>query len=351
MAVTLKQIADKLSVDISTVSRAMDEREKSRLRVNEKTRSRVLSAAQKMGYEKNFAAQALVRRRTGCVGILLPDLDTPLFVRYANTFDRLLSEKSLRAIPMVYHNSSENERELLQSLRRGQVDAMICLYYHKNFEPLYQSLRKQGHNLIFRALDRPIDKIDYDCVGTDVAHGYEILVKHLYKNGYRKIGIVGGSVAKVLAAGDEAKPGSPARFFLDAHSKVGLEFDPSLAVPCENDSEDVCNKLSNILQCDRERFDALTLFSNNLVIGAWLALQKAEIRIGEQVGLVVQGDSKTCHLLNITAWEQPVEQISKSMIQIIDARLKGRKELTKIQYASWLIERESSRGPQKVNNE
>ena len=346
MAVTLKHIANKLSVNVSTVSRAINKR--SRSLVNEKTCRRILDTAGEMGYEMNHPAQALVRGRTGCVGVLLPDLETPTFVRYANALNGLLREQNLRMIPLVYHQSGDDERQFLLSLRRKQVDAVICFYYHDNLEPLYQSLRQQGYYLIFRPLDMQINEIDYDCVGTDLERGYEVMVKHLIDRGYRKIGIVGGGIAKRLAEGLPA--GRTGESFLKGFSDAGIEFDPARAIPCGDSSNDACRKLTEVLRCDRERFDALVVYSDKLIVGVWRALQLADLSVPQQVGVVTHVDSEYCRTLDVTVWEQPVEQISESMIQILDARLKGRKELTKIQYASWLIERESSRGPQKVSS-
>jgi DNA-binding LacI/PurR family transcriptional regulator len=75
MAVTIHDVARQARVSVSTVSRAFT----TPGMVREGTRSRVLSAAEALGYRPNRAAQSLITGRTGNLGVIVPDLGNPFF--------------------------------------------------------------------------------------------------------------------------------------------------------------------------------------------------------------------------------------------------------------------------------
>ena len=75
MAVTSKDIARKLRISQSTVSRAL----RGDPRVAPETMARVLEAARQMNYTPNLAARSLITRRTGTVGVVVNDITNPFY--------------------------------------------------------------------------------------------------------------------------------------------------------------------------------------------------------------------------------------------------------------------------------
>src|SRR5512146_2103503 len=68
MTVTIRDLAEKLNLSITTVSRALDGYSD----VAEETRQRVVGAAQEMGYVPSYAARQLRRKRSDAIGYILP---------------------------------------------------------------------------------------------------------------------------------------------------------------------------------------------------------------------------------------------------------------------------------------
>ena len=75
MAVTSKDIARKLRISQSTVSRAL----RGDPRVAPETMARVLEAARQMNYTPNLAARSLITRKTGTVGVVVSDITNPFY--------------------------------------------------------------------------------------------------------------------------------------------------------------------------------------------------------------------------------------------------------------------------------
>jgi DNA-binding LacI/PurR family transcriptional regulator len=74
MPTTIRDVARRLNLSITTVSRALDGYDD----VSEETRQLVIRTAQEMGYVPNQAARQLRRRRSDTIGYILPAY-TPRF--------------------------------------------------------------------------------------------------------------------------------------------------------------------------------------------------------------------------------------------------------------------------------
>src|SRR4030095_13486355 len=70
MSVTLADIARELGLSKMTVSRAINDNPL----VNSKTRERVMEVAQRLNYQPNHFARALVTNRSYLIGVIVPDL-------------------------------------------------------------------------------------------------------------------------------------------------------------------------------------------------------------------------------------------------------------------------------------
>lgn len=119
---TITQVARRLGVAPSTVSRAFNE---PRL-LRPETVSRVRAAADEMGYVASRHARALVTGRAGAIGLIVPDITNPFFpmlIRYAHREAQGLDQ----AILVAETNSNpEQERHHIASLR-GQTEGLIIV--------------------------------------------------------------------------------------------------------------------------------------------------------------------------------------------------------------------------------
>ena len=81
---TLKDVAKLACVDVSTVSRALNNTSY----VHPDTKARVYAAAKELGYHPNIMAQALRQGRRHTLGMVVPRLDLAIFAEILQGFER-----------------------------------------------------------------------------------------------------------------------------------------------------------------------------------------------------------------------------------------------------------------------
>src|ERR1700727_1210060 len=106
-AVTLKDVARAAGVHPATASRALNP--ETRLLVSEATASRVLAAAAQLGYRPNAVARSLRTRRSHTVGVLIPDLNNPLFPPIVRGLEDRLDENGY--VALLGNTAGDDARE------------------------------------------------------------------------------------------------------------------------------------------------------------------------------------------------------------------------------------------------
>ena len=81
---TLKDVAKLACVDVSTVSRALNNTSY----VHPDTKARIYAAAKELGYHPNIMAQALRQGRRHTLGMIVPRLDLAIFAEILQDFER-----------------------------------------------------------------------------------------------------------------------------------------------------------------------------------------------------------------------------------------------------------------------
>jgi LacI family transcriptional regulator len=121
--VTLKDIAESVGVNASTVSRALDPA-KAHL-VNEATIARVREAARDLGYRGDHVAGSLRRRATATVGVIVGDLANPFIAPVIHGIAKALAAELM--LPLIFETQDDCARLEwgVNHLLSRRVDAII----------------------------------------------------------------------------------------------------------------------------------------------------------------------------------------------------------------------------------
>jgi LacI family transcriptional regulator, repressor for deo operon, udp, cdd, tsx, nupC, and nupG len=181
--VRLRDIAEQAEVSEATVSRVLNDRPG----IGEETRERVLRVADQLGHRP---APRHTRRRTGTIGIVVPELDNPIFPAVVQALGTHLAAHDL--VPFVGSATPEGVQE------DDYVDAMVergvggfvfvsGMHADEGSDPRrYQRLLDRGLGVVLVNGRHP--GVDAPSVGCDEAHAATAAVEHLVSLGHRRVG-------------------------------------------------------------------------------------------------------------------------------------------------------------------
>jgi LacI family transcriptional regulator len=190
MRPTIRDVAKKLNLSITTVSRAMDGYDD----VAEETRQLVVDTARKLGYTPNRAARQLRRQKTETIGFILPagaqHFSEPFFTEFIAGLGSELASRNYDLLVSAV-GSEQDEHQMYQRWANGgKVDGFI-LNRLRMGDGRVRFLSRQ--HIPFATLDYT-GKGRYPCIRVNGADGYFELVQHVYQNGFRKFAFIGGPV-------------------------------------------------------------------------------------------------------------------------------------------------------------
>jgi len=187
MPSSIEDVAKRANVSISTVSRVINRREL----VNEKTRLRVEEAIRELRYRPNAFARGLMLRKSGIVGLVLPDLHGEFYsevIRGANLQARETGHNLLLSSALPGDDSESALAAIGQHALLDGLAVMVSDIVAAGIGPTLAEL-----HIPIVVLDGEIDGVEHDAVVIDQSRGAEALMRHLVADcGARRIFFVGG---------------------------------------------------------------------------------------------------------------------------------------------------------------
>lgn len=196
--ITLKEIAEKCSVSIATVSNILN----GKSNVSDETRDRVLKIVQETGFKPNYMARRLRASKTQSIGILIDDLtefSSPLIIDGIMSY---LEEHNYKAIlenlrfyskwgTSWYHNK-DYEQSVVSAINEFlaiKVDGIIYVAGHARNINCIPNDTTIPFVLSYAFTDHPgISTVEID----DTQSAYNMM-KHLLNNGHKKIAVIAGT--------------------------------------------------------------------------------------------------------------------------------------------------------------
>ncbi|NBE54550.1 LacI family DNA-binding transcriptional regulator, partial [Streptomyces boluensis] len=177
----LEDVAREAGVSASTVSRALSRPDM----VSEATRTRVLEAAERLGYRHNSAARALVTGRTGLLAFSVPSLANPFYAPVIAGAQDAAEEAGCELIVVVTDGSPEREQALFTRLAE-RVDGFAAAAPTSVGTQLSAAARR----LPLVTVNRRVRGVS--SVVVDTPSGMGALGAHLAALGHRRIAYLGG---------------------------------------------------------------------------------------------------------------------------------------------------------------
>src|SRR5438132_965714 len=182
--VTMRDVASKAGVSAMTVSRVINESP----RVSDATRRRVEATIAELGYVPNRLASGLIRRKTGALGVIVPDVANPFFTLVVRGAEEVAWRAGYHVILCNTQADLERERGYLEDMLAFQVEGLLLAPVSDRSRPHLRALTR--NNVPFVLIDRSIAGYDGDLVQGDSVAGARRLVDHLIELGHTRIAMI-----------------------------------------------------------------------------------------------------------------------------------------------------------------
>lgn len=252
---TLKEIAKKLNISVSTVSRALHDH----VSIGLTTRQKVKRVAAEMNYEPNQTAVFFQKGKTFTIGVILPELSEAFFSTATSAIEETAYQKNYTVLLAQSHDNAQKEIELVEKMKNHRVDGLLvslakntCSFEH------FERLKKYDIPVVFFDRIPPLPNIH--SVACNMETGTIEAVNYLLKKGHRAIGMINGP--KTLFASGERKEG-----YIKAIQKNRLKFDASLIVNCDLTEKDTERCLTELL-ANKRKVTAIVTFNDYIALFA-----------------------------------------------------------------------------------
>ncbi|MEO3802758.1 LacI family DNA-binding transcriptional regulator [Nonomuraea sp. B1E8] len=183
MAATIKDVARACGVHVSTVSRAFSAPHL----VNPATRSRVLAAADDLGYRPNRAARALTTGRTFNMGLIVADIANPFFPPLIKAAQAQARGRDYHVFVADTDEDPRVEEELIRTFAKQVDGVLLCSPRLSN-----RMIERLAEDVPFAVVNRRIKGMP--AVLMNVAQGAKHALEHLTGLGHRRIALVSGPI-------------------------------------------------------------------------------------------------------------------------------------------------------------
>jgi LacI family transcriptional regulator len=304
---TMRDVAERAGVSLKTVSRVIN----AEAGVAAETAERVGAAIAELGFQRNDLARSLRQgRSSSTIGLVIEDVGNPFYSAIAQAVEVAAREHGCLLITSSCEEDPERERELVQTLMRRRVDALLIVPASRDHAYLPRAV---GGSTPIVFLDRPPEGIEADCVLIDNQGGAAAAVEHLLARGHRRIAYIADPDALYTAA--ERLAG-----YRQAMAAAHAPIDPELVRFGSHDAAQAEAVVRELLALpDERRPTALFCGNNRHTVGALHALRGRD----EPLALVGFDDFELADLLGTTVVCHDSQELGLHAAALAFGRLEG----------------------------
>jgi LacI family transcriptional regulator len=313
--ITIKDVARAAGVSITTVSNVLNSRLDA---MSDETLQRIIKVMHELNYHPNALARGLVTHHTATIGVIVAEIETPLFVHALNTIEPIARDAGYSVL-MSNARDSEEEYQMLQVLLEKRVDGLIFLSVSQEFDNDYV-LELERLQVPTVLVNRAITDEGLDLINWDDTNGVIGAVEYLIQLGHERIAHLHGPKGRL--SGKNRLQGYKA-----ALKKHGLAVKPDYVRAGDyTAAPDRWRQSTLELLALSPRPTAIVASDDIVAAIAIKTAQQAGLHVPRDISIVGIDDQHFCSYLNpaLTTVRLPVLEAGQRAVEMVLERIAGR---------------------------
>lgn len=331
-SITLKDVAEKADVSVSTVSRVLNNPDI----VDEVTKRNVRSVISELGYvhakRRNNKKNSRPKSR-GMIAFMVPDDENPHYQELIHIVEKKLTDQGYLMILCIFKNDVKIIDKYFENLLTRDIDGciMACL------QPAENSIWTSKFISQIPTVSIQSDIEGVDSINTTDEEGTYEMIERLIKMGHTKIGFVGYSWNLSIFE-------RRIHAYKKIHEKYGLTFREEYVGYTGSDLQSGYQEGCRILSLP-ERPTAIQCFNTRVAMGVYIAIRDNKLRIPEDISLSAFDETPIAQLFTppLSVVSQPLEAMASTAMDFLMKRVHGDKDtpLQHVVFPTTLIQRPS----------
>ncbi len=306
MQATIKDIARRLGISASTVSRALRDSPD----VNPDTRKLILELAKELNYSPNPIALSLKEKKSKVIGVIVPEIANFFCSAVIAGIEDIANSKGYHVMIFQSHETYERELANIQLLKARRVDGLLISVSNetKSGSHLKEVIAGGIPVVMF---DRICEEVDTPRVVTDDADGAYQAASHLVEQGYKRL-------AHITMAPHLSVTKNRMRGYIKALKKHRLPYEKKWVLHCDFDYEEMKQAVLKLLKT-KPKPDSILVSGERIAMSCFEVLKELKLRIPEDIALAGFFDNPVSRFMNppLTAVRQPTFDIGQSAATVL----------------------------------
>lgn len=327
--ITLQQLAEHVGLTKGTISAVLNDSPSART-IPQRTKERIVAAAQELNYRPNFFARTLRSKRTFTIGVITEEIGDPYGGMVVSGIEGFLSQHKYFFLTVAHRHDPYWFQQYLGILLARGVEGLITVDTNVKQPSPIPTVAVAGHHKVKGVTNIILDH----------RRAARLALNHLADLGHREIAFLRG---QPFSSDSEDRW----RSICVVAKELGIQIRPELVVRLDSDdpSPQVGYRLAKKLLSSGRRFTALFAYNDISAIGTIRAIREAGLRVPEDISVMGFDDIRDAayHLPSLTTVRQPLRKMGEIAAQTLVERIEGRKDYpSQIAIEPALIVREST---------
>ncbi|MEW6193553.1 MAG: LacI family DNA-binding transcriptional regulator [Bacteroidota bacterium] len=309
---TINDIAKKLNISSSTVSRALSDHPD----INKETKLKVKQLAEELNYIPNPIARSLKKNRTSVIGVIVPEIKHDFFSSAISGIEEVAYQSGYTII--VSQSNESYEREIINAgamINQRVAGLIVSISQNTTDGHHFQKYIDRKIPLVF--FDRVCNEINTCKVIVDDEKSAFDAVQFLIGKGYKKIAHFAGPDALTICK-------KRLNGYKEALQQNGINISEDFIRSGGLHESDGYNSMNYLLEKNLIP-DAIFAVNDPVAIGAYQRIKEAGLKIPDNIAIVGFSNNKITSLVDppLTTIEQPSfemgETSAKMLIKMIES--------------------------------